>query len=572
MDYAIDSRSGQRVRACDPKTVKSSYYVCPNCSTPVIFRRGGERVVAHFAHKSNQAKVSCELYMSSDSEWSTDRYLTEREAPYRTLGLYVRLIDEQATQVNWTLEIGIPEPDVDTGSIRMPLAWGGQRVIPVSAIKSGGQRVRVLPGTGPFTILHDNVPEGRWKNRIANPVMGLSATSINVFRYSPFGGRQLSKERSLYWGRSYVLLWAASCSPSWWPSEDYMQTTPLKGYGVWTGKYIQLPVSRNEQVEKWVKEHIGSLVLHPLAEIELIAPLPEYRLPDGSYIIQNGNKATLGIIGEPGVRKWNKILCHSLKTGVTQKIPGKGLVPSVVQIQLENGRNSIWLDDDLEESLQIIVDSRESYSCNFPEIRILARDNANLEEQELSLHIEKAEFFLKRAYEGTVTFTGIDIPVRVNVDVKWKEAGKGEQLLCRISKENPEGIADFEEKVLELLNRLNKRDMGYLCIDAGGFGHVRIEAPLNQTAKASVQFLDMGEVWRRKALYILSSAKSTAQGRLTNIYRRIDTSKFCAKDQAILHRIASQGKWPVTLAPYCWALLNECEKAQNLYYLKHGRE
>lgn len=552
--------------ASDPAIARSPYYVCPICQAPVHLRRGGGKV-AHFAHNSKQAKASCELYNEN-----SDKHLKEREAPYRKLGLYLRLSDEHKPPINWSLEIGIPESDVDVGRIRIPFSWGGQRIIPVSAIKSGGHRVRITPGVGPFTILQDDIPEGRWKSRITQPILGLDIKKINAFPYSPFGGRRLNEGKPFYWGRAYVLLWVSNYSPKWWPFEEIIQPIPLRGYSAWSGVYVQFPAGYNRQVEEWAMEHTGRSILHPPAELELITPFPEYRLPDGSYVISNGNRVSLGIIGEPGVRKWREIFCHCLNTEVTQRISGRGIVPSVIQLPLAAGRNNIWLDDDMESSLQIIVNSKIEFIQNIPGVKLFARDRESSKEHEVLLHNKEAEQLIRAAYEGNIMFTDVNIPSYVNIRLNWVNSNtKEEQSLYRTYKDEPKELQGFEEKVLELLNNLAVQTNSCISIDAGVFGSLKV-GPSSILSSTSLLRFDMGDKWRERALYLLTLAKTITTGRFINIHRKLDISSYCDMDQKILARIASQRRWPVALAPYCWNLLNECQRMHSLNSLNYGRE
>ncbi|WP_066400374.1 competence protein CoiA family protein [Neobacillus mesonae] len=558
MEYAIHSITGKKVWASNPAVTRGPYYICPICRAPVHLRRGSK--VPHFAHNSKQAKSNCELYFSIDTEGISQIH-KESEAPYRSLGLYLRLIDDQNQTIGWSLEVSIPEPDVDMGTIRLPFALGGLRTIPVSAIKSGGQRVRIPPGPGPFSLIYDNIPESRWRNRISHPIPGLSTVNLNVFRYSPFGGRRLNEDSPMYWGRAYVLIWTINSSPEWIPAKDIMQTVPLKGYTSWDGVYIELPERYNQQVEKWVTETTGRSIQHPPAELELIIPTAEYRLPDGSYVIKDGGQVTLGIIGEPGARKWNKINYYSPNIGVTKSIQGDGKVPTIIQFQLNPGRNDIWLDDDIERNKQIIFDENASSSINIPGVKLLAIDNNSRKEYEALLFNEEANEMIRKAYEGDVTFTKVSALPHINIRISWMDSNNEVHELNRLVVEDHKNAIEFEESMLNILNCLDKHKKGYFSIDAGPFGSLKVYPNMGINRGGGVRRgLNLGDKWRDRADNILILSRAIYKGEFTFIHKKVDPSLFCERDKKVLVKLISKGKWPSKLAAHCQTLLNEAER------------
>ncbi|PLR92035.1 competence protein CoiA family protein [Bacillus sp. T33-2] len=570
MEYAIHSVNDIKVSASDPSITRGPYFICPICRAPVHLRRGRGKV-PHFAHNYKQAKVDCELYFSIDAAEFYQKNNSEREAPYRSLGLYLRVLDENKPSMSWSLEISIPEPDVSIGTIRLPFALGGQRTIPISTIKSGGQRVRIPPGPGPFYLVCDNVPEGRWKNRINLPIPGLSTKDLNVFRYSPFSGRRLNDNSPFYWGRSYVLLWTISSKPKSIPSQEIIQNVPLRGYTSWDGIFIQLPIIHNKQVEKWLTGITGRSILHPPAELELITPMAENRLSDGSYVIQDGGEVNIGIIGEPGARKWNKISCYNSNTGVTKTSQREGSVPALIQLQLNPGRNDIWLDNDIEGNKSIIVDPNVSYTTNIPGISLFAMDNKTLQEFEVLLTNEEAAKLIKKAYEGTVTFTKVNIPSYLNIKIKWKDSKNEEQELNRLAQDEHNSAFEFEEKMLNVLNSLDKQKQSYFSIDAGVFGNLKFEPELNLNMyKRPDKGLNLGQKWRDRANHILNLSRALKNEEYTFIHKKVELSLFCERDQKLLTKIISQGTWPLILAPHCWTLLKEAEQIISLYSNRYG--
>lgn len=534
--------------ATDSNISRLTKYICPACNAPVHLRKGRFKA-PYFAHNSGGAKPSCELYTASGYEEELYTLTNLRDASYRTLGLYLKLIEGGQELLDWSIEMGIPEPDTQQGRIRIPFAKDGVRVLPSFSIRKGGLRIPIHPAIGPFQIQTENLPESRWKSRITQPVPGLDLNSLNIFRYSPFGGRRLRPEQSLYWGRSYVVIYGGNAEPPFWPNKKAINKKELKGRGVWKGFFIQLPNGYNKEVESWVKQHTDRFVIHPPAEIRLISPLPEKRLPDGSYVIQDGSKVAIGIVGETGTKKWKQIYCKNLNDASPVRLSGQGAIPSVIKLDLNAGRNEIWLDEDVYESLQVFVEAEAFSTAEIPGITLYGEDRKK-QQFSIQLHSKEAEGYLR---DSRIHITDIKFPSYINIDIKWRDSNLSEWVLHRIDgKQNHE--KDDLEYIVSLLNSITKQNKHFF-IDAGAWGQVSLEVVEKQALRRK---LDMGSKWRSRAQYLLNllpSIKNSPSYFCANLDS--DFSMMSIKDQILLRKIASQKQWPNALYPHLNVLVSE---------------
>ncbi|MCK1994910.1 hypothetical protein GW626_01500 [Peribacillus muralis] len=562
MHYAINLNNQKRVVATDSNISRYAKYICPVCHAPVHLRKGRYKV-PYFAHNSGGAKPSCALYTATDYGDGLFSLTTLNEASYRTLGLYLRLIESGQQPFDWRIEMGIPESDTLQGLIRVPFAIDGVRVLPSASIRNGGQRIPIQPGIGPFHIQSENIPEGRWKARITQPVQGLDLNNLTIFRYSPFGGRRLRPEQALYWGRSYVVIFRFNAEPPFWPSENTIIKKELKGREGWKGFFIQLPNRSNKEVQNWVKQNTARLVMHPPAEIRLISPLPEKRLPDGSYVIQDGSNVAIGIAGESGAKKWKQICWKNSNDVLPFRLSGQGDIPSVIKLCLKQGRNEIWLDEDVYESLQVFVEATVFTANEIPGIKLYGEDSKK-QQLAINLHTKEAEDFLR---DRRANFTGIKIPSFINVDIKWQDSNLSDWKHHRIEgKEYHEN--DELESIVNLLNNITKQNNKYLTIDAGDWGKVSLDVGEKQV---EIRILDMGSKWRKRVQYLLNLLPSIKNNTAyISITMESDFSMMSEKDQIILRKIVSQKQWPKVLYPNLYVLLSEYRKALKKGAKNHG--
>ncbi|MCI3918747.1 hypothetical protein MO973_00670 [Paenibacillus sp. TRM 82003] len=567
MYYAVDSSNGSRVNASAPGIYRSGKYICPVCRAPVHLRKGLERD-PYFAHNSGKAKPSCELYTPGtydDGYYQNPTQQQTREPQHRTLNIYLKLIEESGNELNWALEVGIPEPDVNHGRIEIPFGWEGRRIIPLYTIPQGGRRVRIRPQLDSYNIVTDGVPEGRWKQRITQPIDGLVASDLTIFRYSALGGRRLSKDSPIYWGRSYIIMWTTGREPRWWPKQLLKKT--LKSRGSLHGACIHIPVDRNHQTEVWVMEYLKHAVLHPPAELRLIAPPPEHILPDGSYMIKSGKKVFVGITGELGARKWNEINGYHWENDSKYSSTGTGRIPTQLELSLMPGRNDIWLDDGIEESLQIIVDKNTPDAVEIPGITLLAKGTENSDVVRVLLHSKEAETLIRDSYSCNIEYTDIDFPVHVYVYIKWKTSLEDNWNEEKFVSTDLESIPETRVKFISLLNKLIKEKVNYLTIEAGAYGRIDFEYKKSDP----IRVLKINPAYSARVINLVKLSQVLKPLTPVNFKASFNLGVFSQQDQLALKKILSKKQWPISLLPQVNALLKEYQRL----YQEHkgiGRE
>jgi hypothetical protein len=541
MHYAINLLTHKVVVATDPNVRRHTEYICPVCRSPVHLRRGLYKV-PYFAHNSGGAKPSCELYSYNDS---LDSLRDKLDPSYRSLGVYLKIIERGQQSPDWRLEIGIPEPDTHIGRIMIPFSLDGVRTLPTFSIKHGGIRIPIRPAIGPFQIHTENVPEGKWKSRISQSISGLDINSINIFRYSPYGGRRLLPGQDLYWGRSYVVVCDNNNVTRYGLNKNVINTKELEGKGLWRGFLIQLPTDYNEEVEIWIKKYLDKIVIHPPAELRLISPLPERQLPDGSYIINEGCNVVLGINGESGTKKWKQIYYKNSDESPPFLLKGQGVIPSIVKLTLQPGRNEIWLDEDVYESMQIFVEKRDLKLPKIPEIKINGEDSTK-RQFSIGLHTEVAENIFR---DDRINITGIKIPRYISLDIKWRDSNLTDWNLYKIKAF--ECLKDKESK--DIVSLLNKKN---IIIEAGLWGHVTLDGDV----ESREEVLDMGSEWRTRAVFLLNLLPTLSKNTKITYNLTGDFSNMSSNDQVILKKIALQKHWPKILSPHLNVLLDEYQK------------
>ncbi|MGQ5389980.1 competence protein CoiA family protein [Paenibacillus sp. M.A.Huq-84] len=550
--YAFDSSNGSMVAASDPKLYRSGKYICPVCRAPVHLRKGYERV-SYFAHNSGRALPSCELYTPGNIDASYVQNQQTREPAHRTLNLYLKVIEERATELSWILELGIPEPDINHGRIEISFGWDGRRVVPVNMIKQGGFRLRIRPQIDDYHIECDGIREGRWRERITQPIGGIDRSQITVFRYSINGGRRINKNSPLYWGRSYIIIWTTGYGPKWWPHSSLMSYKPLRSQGSFHGAFIHLLAENNKHITEWLIEHLSHPVLHPLAELNLIAPLPEALLPDGSYIIPDGKKVLIGITGESGARKWEEVNGYHWDSNIKHTSFGTGIIPSQIELDLDSGRSDIWLDDEIEDSLQIVVEKKSASYADIPCVTLLANSVNGLGQVKAFLHSEEAEKLILEAYSGNIQFIEVEIPLHISVNLKWRDSAQDEWRIEKFASDDKDKIGEVCAQFIAALNTLIDRKVSYLLVDAGPFG--RIDHKFEKSTRDLLLSID--SPMRERAAFLISLSQALKPVSPFNYKLNFDIEMFCEQDQQLINKILGKKYWPISLIPYVRTLLKE---------------
>ncbi|WP_445407707.1 competence protein CoiA family protein [Symbiobacterium terraclitae] len=548
MEWAYDPYTGKDVHALDRRLTRRDY-VCPKCRAPVRLRRGDNRR-PHFAHLSGKADPACELYAPVVGSGQADKG-GKRRRPYRSLAVYLRSVEGRGP-LQWFLELGVPEPDSGLlqGDIVIPFALEGERTIPVGSIRKGGIRVRVRPDYR-YNLVLRGLPETDWTLRCSQPIDGLIKKGITVFEYSPHGGRALARQRPLCWGRAYALIWESSWKPSWWPATSNFIMAELMSKGSWQGAIIRLPAEPVRQVQSWVSQCLDRVVEQPPVEIRLVSPPPERRLDDGSLVVSPDAHVLIGITGECGAQEWDQ-LCVSCNDGlVAQAYHGEHSGPVFYSLGLlPEGRTDIWVDDNIDSALQLVV-SRSTSPKGIPEVTLFGRDSGNVE-WSVPLDIHRGAEVLSRVRSGAAALSSIYCPAPVPVYVKWRTGDQG-GWNTRVATPDPLTRLVPSDVVFALSQALT-RDENSVVLDAGSFGCIQVDVAKRLPATPRVAVRD---ALKQRLLWLLSHTSRTSPAISLPGYERV-LGCVTPADRVLIQRLMS-ARLPVQLLPQLAALLTDIQ-------------
>lgn len=502
------------------------------------------------------------MYVPAHSlSWPAHRPIGERS--YRSLGLHLRILEAQTAPHPWHLEIAIPEPDTHEGLIKVDTAWEGIRQIPVRSIGPGGRRVRVQPQSQPYLLRTQEIPDGDWVRRVSQPIPGLSKYLPTIFRYSTSGGRRLSDQQPLYWGRTYALLWEQRGVPGWWPlTGTGFNKSPLQSLGGWEGALIQLPVEPDRQVAGWAEQLFSKEVDRPPAELSLISPLPVDRLDDGSLVVPLGNELIVGVIGEDGARGWSQIVVwHSWDNRMT-RFYGDGKVPGFYSIgHLKPGRTDVWLDEAEDGCLQLVCKEGWFPPSVYPGVEVITRDAVSHRSSSVPLYSDRASKLLRSVRLGESRLVEIRVPDRVSAIVRWRGDSDDDWLSWSTCVQDAAGEPRplSSEITVQVTNLLSQPNLD-LEIDAGEFGVVTLpRLPYTETHRYR---RSLSRKWREKASWILALAHE-ARGSFiegATLLRPSDLNMINhlnPTDRLLMLKLTRYRPWPRAMITHVRAAIDE---------------
>lgn len=550
MQYAIDSVTNTIVYASAPNLVQRKRYLCPVCRSPVHLRKGNKRV-PYFAHESGQASPTCELYIPGTYYQDILKY--NYEPQHRILNLYIKVFENNSKLKHWGLEIGIPEPDIEKGEIEIPFGRDGRRVIPVKAIGSGGWRVSVRPQSESYIIDARGIPECSWKERITQAITGIELEDFTVFHYSQNGGRRLNSKSPLFWGKQYVVVWTSNCPPQWEALKTFMEIELLEPIGIYYAAIITLPIRPVQLVEAWVQRKLKRQIDYPLAELRLIAPFPDAYLHDGTFVYNNVSKILVGITGGESTKTWDEINVYDWKTGKRQRVKGTGKIPFYFELLLNHGRYDIWLDDAVEEILQIVITDQESDLNLSTGIMFTAKNKDNDFIHKAFLHTEYINELLYQVSRGYLEIIDIDFPAGIRILIKWIDKQGSTWEKDDVWNKDLEAS---KKELIKLVNSLVRGKAEKMIIDAFSFGRLNYE---NRKKDTSTFHLPLSQ----KAIILANISRHCSSLVPYRVKIDFNIEEFPQEDQKILRTILSQKAWPLDYIPFLNNLLAEYKKACN---------
>lgn len=567
MYLALDRTRNIKIHASDPTASRFDEYVCLICHSPVHLRKGRKRQ-PYFAHVSGRADPDCELYMSMIIDGSV-LHQSLREHSYCSLELYVRIFEIGDTHNNWQLQMYIPEPDHSIGNLVFPFAYGGKLILPVNSIGRGGRKVSIRPRYEPYCIGTENLSEGNWTSKIKQPVSGLSAHGFSLFRYSPVAGRKLADDSTLYWGHTYVLVWNASnFEPPWWPHKGNLTIIALQNQDHWHGVTVKFPSEYDSQVEIWANTLLKHAVEFPPAQVSLVSPLLTGRLDDGSLVISPNTQVIIGVVGEMETRSWQEIKIAVSSRVQIMKYSHDGQSPFLLSLGLiKPGRIEIWLDDNSQDSLNLLCDTDFLPLPMFQGVLLRGEGIDDGQEVVETLCSSTAQWLLEQVHQKKVVLTGFEIPNGIPLTIRWNlgESEWNEWITNKSELVTHERNVD--DTAFSLLSKILYQSRLILEINAGDFGKVKVQFD-NITSNYQIS---MGRKWREKVKWLLSLSRMYHGNTLVYIEKNsfhINTSiikLFEEQDQLLLLNLLSYRTWPRSLETHLRAAINECYMVRKVH-------
>ena len=470
MKVAEDS-TGRRIDA--DRAWHGGRYYCPRCHAPVHLRCGNTRE-AHFAHDSGKAATNCDLYFQGKYTPSHSRP-TERQPAHLTLNLYITCDDRSGVEGGWKLYLMIPGTDTGSGTVTVQGYWGA--VTYRFEELHQGRRVQVRPQSRPYELTVQGFGDPAYISRLGTPTPGLGKHACTVFRFSPSGGRRLSDRQALYWGRAYVLVWSTTHGPDWWPKS--VKRWEMRPEGEWHCAVIELPADPDPQATSWAERCLKRHVKQPPANLVLTWPVPSAWLDDETLVVPFGSHVVVGVFGEQGATSPSALCVDSPSLQSIRPVPLSGTLPELVSLgQLPIGRTDVWLPEDPDLGLSLLVMKDADFPATLPNVTLDFENPLDGHRSTLSLLSDSVGESLKSVVNGSLKLIRINLPPRVQGVIRYRS---GESRSWSEVRTDPESSTSGE-RGLELAGQLNRvlekylqRSGGELELDYGNFGRLVID-------------------------------------------------------------------------------------------------
>lgn len=541
LEWAKDPRQNmQHVRASDSIVIKGRRYKCPNCGSPVVLRKGYKRV-AYFAHVSGTANPTCKLY-NPMSQLSHTQYELDN-LPYKIPVLFLRIFDEEDGSCPWQLEIHLPEPDSITGSLVLPFAMGGTRVVPLRNITSGGMRIAVTPQILPYIVEQKGTQITKWTSRLR--VIPALSPGVNVFSYSSGQGRMLSEGSPLKWGGAYSLIWRRGNPLNLWLGAEAIG---LQAQETWLGALITLPKDRDERIEYWVNTHLARKIVFQKSVLSLISPLPLRQLDDGTVVIPENYDVIIEVIQD---RESPGNIEIYVATNEIRRFRINGGTQAFKVVDLQQGRVDLWLREEHESLLQLLRTSDYTPRLTYPKVSFVVHDSKNGFIDEINMHSRNAAERLGRITKCNNFLKEIILPTSVTLRLlveshenMWKIVGEWT-------------LRNIEQAVDSINLFLFDRKQTFR-LDAGSFGNLVIEG---QTSSKTAVRVEMSRRWRAQAKWMIALSNPgfcQYQSKLRSLFKSVEFERLHSLDRKLIQSL-DRRSFPKEIQCHVLSLISQCQ-------------
>lgn len=246
MQDALERVSRKLVNAENALRI-SDYYVCPECSAPVVLRAGHERA-AYFAHASGVSDEECARYAAAFGNAAAQERAAAPTDYIDALQLQLRT-KRIASEYGWALDLVVPTYKVDCGSIVIDVG-GRITEINLDGNTSLYRTITVVPQDSPYKIVDVSPPQSRL-SALKTTCTALNRNFATVFGH--IGQSDVSnipRANSLQPERTYAFIWSASHSQVF---PDELVVAKLTSRDTWCGALVTIPHEISLECIAWLE-------------------------------------------------------------------------------------------------------------------------------------------------------------------------------------------------------------------------------------------------------------------------------------------------------------------------------
>jgi hypothetical protein len=318
-----------------------------------VLLRDGRYNRAHFAHWPGVVGTAdCELYHPANGGGEGPPQFS-RPLP---LSLYIKVAKPGSRGIDdWQIAVMLPQVSSPQGRIAVA-GIAGVVTVPCSNLQTAPTWIPVPLDAEEHRLDASPDVDLALFRRTAEPIPGLPEDVLTAFRYSDSGGRRLSDQAPLYWGRGYYLVWHTDLEV-YWPWGFWREE--MKAQGQWRCARVELPAERDEDVERWADEYLEREIEHPPVRLGLALPPILAVLEDDSLLIEADVPVVVGVICEHG--SWMPTRLHVRGSGGhVESVRLEEDLNNLIRLEGLRGRVDVTLEGTEEDtaSLTLVIGAR----------------------------------------------------------------------------------------------------------------------------------------------------------------------------------------------------------------------
>lgn len=472
MEYAIDKKTGQEIKATTIWDDSEKRFICPVCKKKVNLSRG-HKVSPHFKHKRGEGTTDCENYhpgthhqeialtISNSTAYSFPVRPTQNasfkkvnEADY-SFDLNIQLSNPISTTLAWHLTITFTPHPNQNDYLLVKQGISGQPRVPLS--QSVGIPVKIQESDYQLEI-HNHLET----KLISKLLQGLSSHIGNVFKHQGDHGSRLESSKPLYWGEQYFIIWHEKLGMNFPPEIKQRALTTQQN---WQGIEIQLPDSLDNAIIVWAKRYLERTIEVPRFRLSLVTPFLDRSDTDITPRVKDTDEVVIAIIDSLGNHISDTLVVEH-KTSKSKRINFSATSPVIIELgRLALGETTIRLEN--AQNGWLVINCVPQFEPIFPQAVRLKFKNCG----EIPVHNS-----MKPESQGD-SLTDIEFPTPMKFNILTKRQSGLEWQVTPITTHPEESLRDFKNRALQtILEQLNNQDL-FVRLDFGNFGQLLIQQP-----------------------------------------------------------------------------------------------